>query len=73
MRIVDDCPVSVSPMTDEVRRDLKDERDSEAYQAMYDEVYDEMCGYFFDWERETGAKPDGESVHNEALRRLLNG
>lgn len=52
------------------RRDLADERDSEEYNAVYNEVYDEMCGYFFDWEREAGAKPDGERVHEETMRRL---
>ena len=67
MKPVDDCPVSVSPMTAEVRRDLKQERDDEAYFAMCKAVYDEMEVECAPW------RPDGHAVHKEALRRLRNG
>ena len=42
MKPVEDCAVSVSPMTDEVRRDLKEERDSETWWAMYDTILAEL-------------------------------
>lgn len=51
-------------------RELKDERDSEAYQAMLETVSAEMweawrvCGSM------AGAEPSGLQIHNEAMRRL---
>ena len=68
-RIVDDLPTQAEPMTAEVRRDLKQERDSELYQAMYAEVEAELLAFFI----ECGFpddKPDGRMVHDEAMRRL---
>ncbi len=58
-------------MTNELgeRRDLKDEREHEEYEAMCEQVEAEMiatateCGF-------PGLAPDGMAVHAEALRRL---
>lgn len=40
-RYVDDCEVGVGPVTAEERRDLRDERESEEYAAMYAAVLKE--------------------------------
>lgn len=37
-RYVDNCEVGVEPMNDQERRDLADERDAEAWQALYDAI-----------------------------------
>lgn len=50
-------------------RDLKDERDSEAYQAMYAQVEAEMTEASFGWGYGS-PKPEGRKIHNETIRRL---
>lgn len=65
MKPVDDCPISIAPMTDEVRRDLKEERDSEAYQKMLSIVSTEF--------EKSGDWYTNFQVEKEALRRLRNG
>lgn len=35
---VENCEVGVEPMTGQERRDLADERDAEAWQALYDSI-----------------------------------
>lgn len=45
-------------------RDLADERDSELYQAMLEQVREEWAPEYEPFE------PDGRAVHAEAMRRL---
>ena len=41
MRIVDDCPTQPEPVTAQERSDAKDERDAEAWHAMYAAIVEE--------------------------------
>ena len=62
MRIVDDCPTSQEQVTAAERRDLADEREAEAYAAMYELVRAE---------RQAAGKADSPIVVcAEAMRRL---
>ncbi len=51
-------------------RDLKEERDSELYQAMLAKVHDEMWAAWHACGSLRGAEPSGVAIHNEAMRRL---
>lgn len=69
--IVDDLPVTPEPRTEQDAADAKDERDSEAYQAMYAQVEAELRAVYSDCGL-PDANPDGRTVHAEAMRRLRN-
>lgn len=51
-------------------RDLKDEADSEQYQAMLETVSAEMWESWYLCGAMAGAEPSGVQIHNEAMRRL---
>lgn len=49
------------------RRDLADERDSEEYQAMFEQVKFDLNKVALFWGHKS---PDGARVHEETMRRL---
>lgn len=51
-------------------RDLKDERDSEAYQAMLEQVEREMWQAWTACGSTRGAEPTGIAIYEESMRRL---
>ena len=70
MRIVDDCPAQLEPITVQERSDLAAAHDSALYQAMLEKVEAEMWQAWRACGELRGAEPAGRKIHDEAMRRL---